>query len=436
MSTRTRADEAHDVAEAAVAHLSEIDERLTALPASTPAATRRKLEAEFDAQHAVVTRKVKEADRLYSIEENGRRTRAAETGGGYAVARNSLRSEGVYRPDGSASFFADLVSHRSNPDAFGRLQAHQREQRDVTTGAPGGSEFVVPQYLQAAWIGTARAGRPFVDVLPRMNLPTSGMSFVLPRVATAPAVGVQVNEADAVLETDLDADAVTVYVRTFAGQNDISQQLLDRSDPSFDQVLFSELAADYDEKLDVQCLAGTGSNGQHLGVRAVTNINTQTYTATTPVATGLISKVYGAISDIATNRKRSPNAIVMHPRRAAWLAASLSSSFPLVQQGQLMQAVGVQDGGFLRTFAGLQVVADPNIGTTYGAGTNEDEIYVVFADDLLFAEGPMQARVLHEVLSGTLQVRVQVFAYSAFASARYPKAIAKVSGTGLAAPTF
>jgi hypothetical protein len=114
MSTRTRADEAHDVAEAAVAHLSEIDERLTALPASTPAATRRKLEAEFDAQHAVVTRKVKEADRLYSIEENGRRTRAAETGGGYAVARNSLRSEGVYRPDGSASFFADLVSHRSN----------------------------------------------------------------------------------------------------------------------------------------------------------------------------------------------------------------------------------------------------------------------------------------------------------------------------------
>jgi hypothetical protein len=126
----------------------------------------------------------------------------------------------------------------------------------------------------------------------------------------------------------------------------------------------------------------------------------------------------------------------MHPRRAAWLAASLSSSFPLVQQGQLMQAVGVQDGGFLRTFAGLQVVADPNIGTTYGAGTNEDEIYVVFADDLLFAEGPMQARVLHEVLSGTLQVRVQVFAYSAFASARYAKAIAKISGTGLVTPTF
>jgi hypothetical protein len=44
--------------------------------------------------------------------------------------------------------------------------------------------------------------------------------------------------------------------------------------------------------------------------------------------------------------------------------------------------------------------------------------------------------VLQEVLSGTLQVRVQVFAYAAFASGKQPEAIAHLSGTGLAAPSF
>ena len=56
--------------------------------------------------------------------------------------------------------------------------------------------------------------------------------------------------------------------------------------------------------------------------------------------------------------------------------------------------------------------------------------------DILLFEGILRTRALSEVLSGTLQVRLQVYAYSAFIPGRQPKAISKINGTGLIAPTF
>ena len=79
---------------------------------------------------------------------------------------------------------------------------------------------------------------------------------------------------------------------------------------------------------------------------------------------------------------------------------------------------------------------DPNIGTTYGASTNEDEVYVVNSEDLLLAEGPLMARVFEDVGSGTGVIRYQIFAHVAFLSNRYPEAVCTISGTALTAPTF
>jgi len=172
------------------------------------------------------------------------------------------------------------------------------------------------------------------------------------------------------------------------------------------------------------------------GIFSVTGINAVTYTAATPAASGLLPKLYDAIQQIATNRKRQADTIVMHPRRAAWMASNLSSTVPLFQLGNLMQAAGEQAGGFTVTLGGLNVVLDPNLPTNGGAGTNEDAIAVVRASDIYFWEGPLQPRVYPDVLSATLQCRLQVYAYSALGSERFPKAISKISGTGCSAPVF
>jgi hypothetical protein len=42
-------------------------------------------------------------------------------------------------------------------------------------------------------------------------------------------------------------------------------------------------------------------------------------------------------------------------------------------------------------------------------------------------------RSLSEVLSGTLQQRIQLYAYSVGIQSRYPASIVKISGTGMSA---
>lgn len=345
----------------------------------------------------------------------------------------------TYRADNAyeVSFFRDVYyGQKGDTKAQERLRKHQMETRDVSTADPGAGVFVPPVYLGEMWAELPRESRPFANAIRNMPLPASGTSFTVPRLTTGVSVASQSGEATAPSETDADGTLLTVQVRTIAGQQDLSIQALERTDPGFDQIVFYDLRAAYDAELDRQLLAGTNSNGEHLGIRAVSNVNTSTYTAATPVVTGLHPKIYDLIQLIADGRKANADLIVMHPRRAAWIASALSSTFPLFQQGALMQAGGVQDGGFLQSFAGLRVVIDSNIATNRGAGTNEDEIYVVRSSDLILAEQPLRVRALEQTLANTLQVKLQVFAYSAFVSGRQPEAIGVLSGTGLAAPTF
>ena len=151
----------------------------------------------------------------------------------------------------------------------------------------------------------------------------------------------------------------------------------------------------------------------------------------------MLAKVYEAQSDISTHRAR----LYGERRRASSPAGCVDGEPPqpdsnLLQQGQLPMAAGRQDNAQAGSVAGLTVIIDPNIATNGGAGTNEDDVYVLDLAECLLAESPLRTRVLQEVLSGTLEVRVQAYGYSAFAGGRRPKTIARLSGAGLATPTF
>jgi hypothetical protein len=76
-----------------------------------------------------------------------------------------------------------------------------------------------------------------------------------------------------------------------------------------------------------------------------------------------------------------------------------------------------------------------NVPANLGAGSNEDRIIVAKWDELYLFEGTPRIRVLQEVLSGTLQVRFQIYNYAAFIGNRRPKAVSVISGTGLIAPS-
>lgn len=441
MEERLRA--AREALDAAIAAMNEAADAVLGLAEDSTDEDRAAATAAFETAEAEVERTKENLRTMERIAEaraaNPVRELRGETEREGAERIEVGREEPVYRADSSESFFRDLVYARDNPVAAARLTRHQEmvghaEHRDVAISAVAG--FMPPNYLADQYAALPRAGRPFADILPKAPLPATGNTLSIPRITTGTTAAVQAAEADAVSETDIDDTTLTVSVRTIAGQNDVSRQALDRSEPGIDIIIFNDLMAAYDAALDAQLLSGTGSNGQHLGVRAVTGRNTLSYTASTPTQAGLLPKIYELMSLIHSGRFLAPSHIVLHPRRAAWLAAALSSTFPIFQQGSLNQAVGTQDRGLVTAFGGLEPVIDANVGTLYGAGTNEDEIYIARAADLVLMEGQVQTGVYRDVLSGTGQVRLQIWAYSAFTSGKQPEAIGHLSGTGLAEPTF
>jgi HK97 family phage major capsid protein len=256
---------------------------------------------------------------------------------------------------------------------------------------------------------------------------------------TGTATGVQTADNTNVVEQDLTDAFVNAPVRTIAGQQDIAIQLIDQSPVAFDEIVFRDLVADHASQVNAQVLAGSGTSGQVLGIRGTSGIETVAAAGVTA------AQVYAAIADavqrVHTQRFMPPTVIVMHPRRWAWFLTQLDTSdrplfLPTANNPQNAMGVlsAVASEQVVGQMHGLPVVTDPGIGTTYGAGTNQDLIYVLRASDLILWESGVRTRVLPETLSGQLTVRLQVYGYVAFSAARHPKSVVEIGG--LTAPVF
>lgn len=453
----SRLDEARERLAESVQSMDEWDVKAQSLPEDAKPEEITFVREAFEASQRENQRWQETVDRLTAIEkakaevrarqpeeESDDKPEARRIPAGDSVVKREEKTYTLRSAARGVSFFRDLIHEKGGDvEARERLARHAREiqieQRDLTTIATDGGGFIPPAYLGELFADKARAGRPFANAVPTRPLMATGMSITIPRITTGTTVGIQGThgtENAAVSETDIVETVMSVPVRTIAGQQDVSQQLFDRSDPGIDHVIFADLRSAYDTELDRQLLNGAGTFGTHLGIRSVSSVNTVTYTDSSPTAAEHVPPMYDAIQKIWSNRFMAPDTIVMHPRRSAFLASNLSSTFPLFQLGSLNQAAGSQDVGLVNNFAGLRTVMDANVRTTDGSSTNQDEIYVVRAADMILWEGPLQARVYPDVGSGTLTVRLSLFGYSAFAAGRYPASITVISGTGLTAPSF
>jgi HK97 family phage major capsid protein len=399
-------------------------------------------------------------ERIQELSDEAERSQTL-TAGAAAVKRASARVEAVregrtYDQGNGRSYLQDLMRVQLNMDATGesieRLRRHAQdvaeaaaspEYRDLNRTDGTGGYAVPPLWLMSQYIDLARAGRAYANLCNGQPLPPGTDSINIPKMATGTATAIQTADNAGVQETDLTDTSVQAPVRTIAGQQDVAIQLLDQSPISFDQVIFRDLVADYATKLDVQVIAGTGSSGQVTGVRNTSGITTITYTSATPTVAALYSKIADAVQRIHTLRFMPPTAIVMHPRRWAYLlAATDTTGRPLVvpNSGGPMNASAtlgaVAAEQVVGQMHGLPVVTDPSMPTTLGAGTNEDVIHVVRASDLLLFESGIRSRVLPEVGSGNLTVRLQCYGYLAFTAGRYPASVVEIGGSGMSAPAF
>ncbi len=355
----------------------------------------------------------------------------------------------TYSERSRTSFFRDLYASQMHhdPSAQGRMARHSSEMEVEHRAAGTTGNFaglVVPQYLVQLASELARAGRPFANLCTNMPLPADGMTLNLSRVTTGSSAAVQATENSAVSDTTIDDTLLTVTISTVAGQQNISRQALERGS-GIDALIMADLQSAIATTLDLGCIYGDGTSGALLGLNNITGKNAITFTTGSPTVALFYPKLMDAIQQINSNRYAGPDLIIMHPRRAAWLAAAVDGhSRPLVlpQANVPSNAMGTGPvaGYGLNGLqvAGIPVVADANISIVGGAGSNEDSVFVVRRADMLLFESPGAPSMVRmdQTDGGNLTVKLVAYQYAAAVFGRYPAAISKVSGTGLVAPSF
>ena len=349
-----------------------------------------------------------------------------------------VSEEKTYRADGEHDFLADAVAAKfGNDHAAADRLARARDEALVdyrsTTGNFGG--LVVPQYLTEQYAATLASGRPFLENVTKVALPAQGMNMVLPRGATSTGVAAQTTEGTAVNNQTMTESDLTIPVRTFAGQQVVSRQSIDRG-TNIGSILLADLYQQYATKVNVSAISGDGTAGGHFGILNTTSVQTAAWTGTTGAS--LVAAIHNGLGKINTARYAAADLIVMHPRRWAWLCAQSDSSLrPLVaiEGYNAFNSVGAGMAagyGPVGSIAGVPVVTDAGVPIVLGASTDEDRVIITRKADVLFMEdgsAPI-GLTLNEVAAASLNVTMVVYGASAFTAGRYPVATCILSGTG------
>jgi HK97 family phage major capsid protein len=325
-----------------------------------------------------------------------------------------------------------------------RLERNQREvaleTRALTTTDGAGGDFVPPVWFVNQFVELARAARPVADRVQNMQLPGGTDTFSVPKLLTGTAVAQQATQNTTVQITDATTGSVSVAVVTLAGGQTISQQLIDQSPINIDDILLRDLTRDYATKVDVFVLNNNATNAK--GLLQQTGTTAQTYTDASPTTPKLYSQIAQAISGVAQVRFEMPDTIVMSPRRwAAFQAAVDSGGRPFMawNAGQAYNPLGSGGGGVqgvVGQIQGLPVIVDTQIPTNLGAGTNQDPVIVMKADDAILWEGTVRAEAFRETKADSLSVFLRLYNYVAFTAGRYAPSVAIINGTGLVPPTY
>jgi len=250
------------------------------------------------------------------------------------------------------------------------------------------------------FITTSIDGRPAVDAISRGVLPSTGMSFTIPKITTAPTIDSDSTEGEALAGTELASGYITPTVKKAAGLQNISWELLDRSGPSFYAELIKELQYAYAKATDQAVVAALVAGGTQASTQAATIAGFKAYIGKeTPAA-------YLAAGKFAKN-------IIAN---TAWwetiITAEDTTNRPLFTAAQPANSpgnVGMQS--LTGTVMGQNLFVDPHMTTTT---LIDDSAFLVVPEAVTFYESPQTQIQVQALANGRLQVAV--YGYYAIAT--------------------
>jgi HK97 family phage prohead protease len=250
--------------------------------------------------------------------------------------------------------------------------------------------LTLPQHLNE-FVTTTFTGRPAFEAVTRQALPSTGMSFTIPKLGTAPTVA-DTNEGAAPSETGMTSTYDTISVNKFAGLNRISWELIDRSSPAFMELLMTELRKAYEKATDAALIAAfTASGTQATGVAAT--------------AAGLQSfiSVESAAAYKATGGNFANKLVASTDQWAAINGYVDGASRPLYSaQGQTQNASGATvPTSVVGNVLGTSLIVDHNISVS---GIVDESAFLVAPESVYVWESPTTQLRLNVLTSGELEV--------------------------------
>ena len=320
------------------------------------------------------------------------------------------RDPGHYRSEsegGRWSFFGDMYKAKFNGDAEAKVRLEQHA-RALDTGGEGVG-LVPPRWLTEEYQTLLRQGRDLADKVRRIPLGSDPRPITIPKqtAGTDTEVNEQTAENDPTDWDDaFDSDVDTVTPKPTRGGQVFSRQMLDMASPAIDQLIFGDLIAAYNAKIETK-----------VGSAIVTAAGAAVTTFATEAAFSTDADAFDAIIDagmaVWAARKLPADLLVMRIRRYGSLKKLRDAdNRPLLPPNTNgMMAVNVNGVGTIQTpgmIEGLALAVTDGIGTT----AYPESMIAQRASDVLLFEGN-QFRFNDPYTEGPESVRVAIWAYTA-----------------------
>ena len=249
--------------------------------------------------------------------------------------------------------------------------------------------------------GLANVTRSNIDAISRGTLPDAGMTFEIPKITVMPSVAA-VNEAQAPSETVQNAAFVSVSVQKYAGAQQFSVELLDRSNPLFITELMNNLAAQYAKATDTAVNAALIS-GASLDATSI---------ATYPTAAELLGVVARGAASVYSGTSGFARNIIMNTSQWSNVMTLNDSGRPIYNAQVPQNAGGVAAPTSVRgNVAGLDLYVTAN---TASLTDTDGSILIVNPSSYTWYESPTYELRADVIASG--EVYIMMYGYGAIAT--------------------
>ena len=258
------------------------------------------------------------------------------------------------------------------------------------------------QYLQN-FVSNTNFGRPAIDAVTRGELPAAGLTLNIPSLVTAAGGGSQVAptvaataESAVPSQTDTTTAYESVTISKYAGQQFISLELLERSDPIFFDQLMIQMERAYLAATDAALVAILAAQGIQSAITPTTAAGIMSFIAAES------ANAYQGSSYFAENLVANPT----------WWAALMSyadtTGRPLYNAAQPWNANGQSDPTSIKgNVLGLNLFVDKNVTT----GLVNESLFIIAPETVTWWESPTAMFSVNNVTNG--QIQTAIYGYGA-----------------------